>query len=198
MYQNFPLFRSHLDLAHQYWKMVLKEGDWALDATCGNGLDTLALAATLRAYKQWGLVGIDIQKKAVDHTRGLLQLNLSEEQMTSVHLFQQSHLQFPPLAYQHPIRVIVYNLGYLPGGDKSLMTQTATTLSSVETALQLLQPGGIVSITCYPGHEEGSLEQTALLQRLVSLKNSDWSVCHHTFLNRASSPSLILVQKSQK
>ena len=196
MVQHFPLFRSHLDLAHQYWNRILQEGDFAIDATCGNGQDSLALAKTLHLFKEWGLIGLDIQEKAIENTRTLLQSHLCEKTMTSVHLFKQSHAQFPLLAYQSPIRLIIYNLGYLPGGDKTLTTQTDTTLLSVETALEILLPGGILSITCYPGHKEGLLEQETLLKRLSTLNKGDWSVCHHTFSNRGSSPSLILIQKS--
>ncbi len=195
MYQNFPLFRSHLDLAHGYWKQLIQKGDWVIDATCGNGHDSLILASLI---EEGGVIGLDIQEIALQKTRQLLNTHLPEEKIPSIHLFQQSHLSFPSLAYQHPIRVVVYNLGYLPGGNKSLTTQTETTLPSIDAALQLLQPGGILSITCYPGHPEGAREETALISQLSHLKSSEWNVCHHTFSNRLAAPSLILVQKTVK
>jgi len=192
MHQHFPLFNSHLDLAHHYWKRVIGEGDWIIDATCGNGHDSLILAILLQ---NGGLIGLDIQQKALESTR--LRLNSSGIN-APIYLFQQSHVSFPALAYEHPIRLIVYNLGYLPGGDKSLTTQTDTTLTSINAALQLLEPGGLLSITCYPGHEEGGKEQEALISQLSQLKSSDWNVCHHTFPHRILAPSLLLIQKSCK
>ena len=56
-------------------------------------------------------------------------------------------------------KLIVYNLGYLPGSDKLLTTKTSSTLLSVEKALSLIAPNGAISITCYPGHEEGKKEE---------------------------------------
>ena len=83
---------------------------------------------------------------------------------------------FPKLAQQHPIRLVVYNLGYLPKGNKKLTTLTDSTLQSLENALALIQPGGVVSITCYPGHEEGAKEEAALLQKVAQLSPSSWNV----------------------
>jgi SAM-dependent methyltransferase len=195
MFQNFPLFRSHLDLAHQYWEQLLQDGDWAIDATCGNGHDTLYLAKILK--HSGGVIGIDIQEEAILRTKTLLQTHLSGESLSKVHLFHQSHIDFPQQAYTKPIRLIVYNLGYLPKGNKDLTTQTESTLASLQKALDLIMLGGIISITCYPGHAEGAQEEKSLLEMLQRLPPHQWNVCHHTFLNRQHSPSLLLIQKSK-
>jgi hypothetical protein len=189
----FPLFQSHLDLAHHYWEQILQPNDWAIDATCGNGHDTLKLAHILN--NTGGVIALDLQQQAIDQTTSLLQSHLSPEKLPHIHLFHQSHVEFPPLAYQHPIRLIVYNLGYLPKGNKQLTTLTSTTLSSLKRALQLIVPGGMISLTCYPGHAEGAKEQQALIQELSQLSPHQWNVCQHTFLNRFQSPNLILIQK---
>ena len=190
MQRNFPLFQSHLDLAHHYWDKLLQAGDWAIDATCGGGNDTLVLAKILANKGAGEVVAIDIQEEAIARTKSLLSPALAAK----VHLFNQSHTLFPSLAHGVPVRLVVYNLGYLPQGNKQLTTQTETTLQSVRLALDLILPGGAVSITCYPGHAEGAVEEKALLAQLTQLPSSHWNVCYHTFPGRKAAPSLILIQ----
>lgn len=190
MFHNFPLFQSHLDLAHQYWKRLLQEGDWAIDATCGRGRDTLMLATLVKGGE---VIAMDIQADAIAQTEQLLK---GCKKRAQVHLLQRSHQEFPDLAAHHPIKLIVYNLGYLPGGNKQYTTTTDVTLISVQKALTLLCPGGALSITCYPGHEEGAREEKALQTLCSTLPAANWNVCIHTFFNRKASPSLILIQSS--
>jgi SAM-dependent methyltransferase len=192
MQKNFPLFQSHLDLAHAYWGHLLQRGDWAIDATCGRGNDTRILAELL---SDGGVIGIDIQKEAIQETKKVLEASLALETFSKIHLFQQSHSDFPKLAEEVPVKLVVYNLGYLPRGDKKLTTETKSTLESVTKALELLVPGGALSIMCYPGHPEGALEEKALIAMLGALPQALWSVCRHTFLNRKDAPNLILVQR---
>ena len=192
---HFPIFHSHLDLAHHYWEKLLQKGDWAIDATCGNGNDTLKLAKIL-LEKQGGVIGIDIQQEAIALTNQLLESHFPLEDRAHVHLYCHSHTHFPPLAIEKPIRLVVYNLGYLPKGDKQKTTMTQTTLESVQKALDLIVPSGVVSITCYPGHAEGLKEELALFNEIANLPATTWNVCYHTFPNRMSAPSLLLIQKS--
>lgn len=194
MHRNFTLFQSHLDLAQSYWADLLQRGDWAIDATCGSGHDTLKLAQLVR--EEGGVIGIDLQEEAIAKTRGLLEGSLPFDALSRIHLYTQSHCHFPQVAAEKPIKLIVYNLGYLPGGDKQLTTMAQTTLESVSKALNLLQPGGACSITCYPGHAEGAVEERALLEMAATLPPSLWNVCYHAFPNRQRSPSLILIQKN--
>ena len=64
--------------------------------------------------------------------------------------------------YQGRVDLFMYNLGYLPGGDKSITTDSATTLKSLSSALELLAVGGLLCVVCYPGHEEGARESQAV------------------------------------
>ncbi len=189
---KFPLFQSHLDLAHKYWEDLIQSGDWAIDATCGAGNDTLKLAGFQGIG---GVIGVDIQEEAIVRTQELLGKSLPSDALSRVHLFQQSHADFPKLAKSVPVKLVVFNLGYLPKGNKQLTTMTQTTLQSVQKALELITPGGAVSITCYPGHPEGAVEQKALIEMLANLSAFIWNVCFLSFLNRKAAPSLILIQK---
>lgn len=190
----FPLFQSHLDLAHHYWQRLVQPGDCVIDATCGKGWDTLALARLALIPNAGMVYGLDIQEAAIAATRARLHAALDPNSFTRVHLYQQSHHHFPEEISAESIRLIVYNLGYLPGGDKSLTTQVDTTLQSLERALALLQGGGCISLTAYPGHREGEKEQRALIDFASALDPTLWSCCHHCWLNRQASPSLMLIQ----
>lgn len=186
---NF-LFRNHLSFAHFLWRNQLKRGDWALDATCGNGHDTLELASYVGS--QGGVIALDIQEEAIANARKRL-----PEGCSHVHFFHQSHTQFPSLALLNPIRLIVYNLGYLPGGDKALTTLSNTSLISLQTSLELLAPGGLITLTCYPGHEEGKKEEENLLNFCFNLPQKSWSASYHRWPSRSASipPSVITLFK---
>ena len=177
--RQFSLF----DLAHTFWIKTLRPGDWAIDATCGNGHDTLFLSEHCA-----GVIGLDIQPQALLNTR-------ERCRNKNIFLFHQSHRSFPALAHLAPIRLVVYNLGYLPGGSKAVTTMTLNTLKSVENALTLILPGGLVSITSYSGHIEGQKEEEALLSFCRSLCPKTWTVVFHKWLNRNKAPSLLLIQK---
>lgn len=194
MWQHFPLFQSHIDLAHDLWKSILQPGDIAIDATCGNGNDTLVLSKVCLQNNTGKIYAIDIQDSAINKAQLLLQEHLSNEQMRNIHFIKKSHAEFPKDILEKTVRAIVYNLGYLPGGNKTFTTQCETTLQSIHAALPLLKEGGIISITCYPGHPEGKKEENVLLNFLKVLKPNDWSSTHFQWVNRNNSPSLILIQ----
>lgn len=188
MRHSFALFSSHLDLAHRLWLQVVEPGSLVIDATCGNGHDTLFLS---QIEGIGALYAIDIQQEAIDAT-----LQRLSNAGRSAHLFRQSHALFPKEIALHSVKLIVYNLGYLPGGRKSLTTKVETTLSSLQAAQSLLSPGGGISITAYPGHEEGALEEQHILSTIQSWDRALWSCSHFRWVNRKNSPSLFFIQKS--
>ena len=172
----------HLFLAKELWKNFLQFSDIAIDATCGNGNDTLFLAGLCT------VIGIDIQPVAIQSTADLL-----ERHGKKALLQRLSHEHLDQLPLPHPPKLIVYNLGYLPRGDKTLTTKVETTLASVKKGLDLLAPAGALSITCYPGHEEGAKEEKKLLEWATQLGSDRYLVCHHTWLNRKGAPSLLWI-----
>lgn len=200
MHGGYPLFQSHLDLAHSYWKMLIKSGDIVIDATCGNGHDSVILAELALNTEEGAIHAFDIQAQALESTRQKIESHFPKEKAERIFYHQTCHSQLSQAIPQEhkAIKLVVYNLGYLPGGDKSKTTLLDTTLKSIEEAQKLIVPGGAISITCYPGHEEGKIEEEALLQLIAKLPPHTWSCCHHRWLNRKKSPSLILMQKSAK
>lgn len=165
-------FSKHLTMAHDYWAKIVNPDDLVIDATCGNGHDTkFLLSLTDR------VIACDVQPAAIEATR----------ERTGIEPRLCCHAE---LEVKEPVRLVVYNLGYLPGGDKQVTTRVESTLLSVEKFLPLVT--GAISITCYPGHEEGAREEAALLEWAATLPSDHWSICHHRWLNRARSPSLLM------
>lgn len=193
MRPTFPLFQSHLDLPHSYWKEVVKPGDTVIDATCGNGHDTLFLAKIALTDNSGHVFALDIQKTALQNTTTYLKENLPPQHFSRIHFHETCHSTFPET--QNTVKLIVYNLGYLPGGDKGLTTRVNSTLSSLKNAMRLLADGGVISITCYPGHAEGRKEEEALLKKLQSLPPFEWQCSHQCWINRKEAPSLLILQK---
>jgi tRNA G37 N-methylase Trm5 len=189
---TFSLFQSHIDLAHHYWKALVKEDDIVVDATCGNGHDTLFLAK----LKPQKLYSIDLQARALDSAKKLLLSHLSAEECASIEFVEGNHQTFPKEILSESVKLLVYNFGYLPGADKSITTLAESSLQSLKTALSLIVGGGAISLTCYPGHAEGLREEKSLLAFIETLNPREWSCCLHRWSNRNQAPNLLFLQKS--
>lgn len=189
---------SAVDFCHLLLRSHLNPGDWALDATAGNGHDTLFLARLVGTHGR--VFAFDIQPQAMEATRALLESNHIPQETFRLHQACHSTLaQYLPPESSSRFNAILFNLGYLPGGDKSIITTTATTESAVITALSLLQPGGLLLIVAYPGHDGGDSE-AALLRRLAqSLPIAEFHAAEFHALNARSPAPLVLVfQKSSR
>lgn len=184
------MFHSHIILAHALWQTIIKSGDTLVDATLGNGQDTLVLAKMLKGEGK--LIGYDIQQEALLKTQKNLEENLTPfEKNITIELNLACHSQ---IEVKDP-KIIVYNLGYLPGSDKSLTTHNHTTLQSIKRAEELIVSRGVISITLYPGHEAGLLEQEAVIAHIQSLSKKLWDIIWITWPNRIRGPSIVLCQK---
>lgn len=144
-------------LAQQRVAEVLESGDIAIDATAGNGHDTHFLAQSV--VPDGYVYAMDIQQQAIDQTRQRL-ANASEplapvQYICDSHTHLLKHLQ---CGHCGQIKVVMFNLGYLPGSDKSVITQTDSTLIALDAALSVLVPQGILSVMVYPGHPGGKSE----------------------------------------
>lgn len=198
MRKEFPIFQSHLDVAHSMWRTIVKPGDTVIDATCGNGHDTLVMA-NLALKDSFGTVyAIDLQEKAIESAQKLLQGALPSMLLHRIRYICGCHSSFPKEIKPGSVSLIVYNLGYLPGSNKSLTTLLNTTKESLVQALDIIKEGGLISITCYPGHPEGEIEEKALLEYVQNLNPRDWCCTHQRWVNRSAAPSLLLIQKAKQ
>ncbi len=195
------MYKPHIDLSHAYWKKIVKPCDHVIDATCGNGHDTLFLAELLFGDNSTGqenqgsLIAIDKQASALESCQRRLKGELPEEVLQKITYYQQCHSIFPASIEKGSVKLIVYNLGYLPGSDKTLTTLSDSTCQSITNALPLICQGGCISITCYPGTAAGKLEEEAVLTLASGIPKLQWSCCHHRWLNREHSPSLLIISR---
>ncbi|MGD2116741.1 MAG: class I SAM-dependent methyltransferase [Chromatiales bacterium] len=166
----------------------LHDGSIAIDATVGNGHDTVFLAE--RVGPNGKVFGFDVQQTALDNTKGKLQEN---NLLSRVELLHCSHARMAEKVaqqYHGRIAVIMFNLGYLPGSDKSIITQTQSTLPALQQTLQLLQQGGCLSIMLYPGHAGGDSEAEAVKHWADQL-DASWRVSHIS----TAGPQLLLIDR---
>ena len=188
--------KAHIHLAHSYWEKLLQIGDVVIDATCGNGHDTLFISQLILNDKHVGkLIAIDTQEEAIKSTQQRLQEKLASDLLQDISFYQQCHSIFPETILKNSVKLIVYNLGYLPGSDKTHTTLNTSTCTSVEHALTLICRGGAISITCYPGHKAGQIEEEALLKLIEKLPSKEWRCCYHRWINRQDAPSLIWIER---
>ena len=173
-----------------YASLTVAEGDTVVDATAGNGNDTLFLAERIGSAGQ--VYAFDIQGEALAVTEERLkQSNLT----TMVTLIRAGHEELTKHV-SGPVSVIMYNLGYLPGGNKQITTDYSSTVASLEQALALLKPGGIITIVLYPGHDAGRIEKEKLLAFCEAVPSSEYAVLYSRLVNQANDPpELIIIQK---
>lgn len=148
-----PTARAHREVA-----AVLREGDLAVDATAGNGHDTVFLAGLVGATGK--VIAFDVQEQAIASTRQRLAAAGLLERVELVH---GSHALICEHAAAASAAAVMFNLGYLPGGDHEVITRTEETLQALEAAAGVLRPGGVLTIVCYPGHAGGDEESAAVL-----------------------------------
>ncbi|MGB5564064.1 MAG: class I SAM-dependent methyltransferase [Sedimenticolaceae bacterium] len=138
------------ELAQQAVGESLEPGALAIDATVGNGHDTLFLAG--RVAPGGRVIGFDIQPRAIEGTRARL-ASAGLGSAATLKLCGHEHmLEQVPDAWSGKVSAVMFNLGYLPGGDKTRITQAETTISALDQALALLSIGGLISLLLYRGH----------------------------------------------
>ncbi|MDX1439180.1 MAG: class I SAM-dependent methyltransferase, partial [Rubricoccaceae bacterium] len=172
---------SVLAEAHRLLAAAIKPGDVVVDATTGNGHDTLHLA---KCVGPTGLViGFDVQQKALESTRLRLEEAGCLNQTVLLHAGHETMSDAIPEALERKgrganeqIAAACFNLGYLPGSDKSLITKPATTRVALRAALKLLRPGGVVTIVAYPGHVGGEKERDAIRKWATELSEEQFEV----------------------
>ena len=179
-------------LAADVLRQAIVPGDTVVDATMGNGHDTLFLCELVgeggRVY------AFDVQEAAVENTRKRLEEAHVADRAA---LFCLGHEH---MAEQVPqgVSAVVFNLGWLPGGDHRVTTHWETTRQAVESAMALLKPLGVLVVCAYPGHAEGDREREALTALLSALPPQRFNVLEQKFLNAGpGAPECFVIQKQK-
>lgn len=188
------------ELAHQLVRTALEttpEGvlKLAVDATVGNGYDTLWLAT--HVGPDGFIAGCDIQESAVEIARRRLEQSGIR---TGVELSVMNHARLAqtlPATWRESVSAIMANFGYLPGGDKSVISQRDTSLTMVSSLLPFLRTGGVMTLALYSGHPGGRVESEAILDYAGNLNPKAWKVLHCSFPNQTNSPpELVCIEKT--
>ncbi|XP_062091747.1 tRNA (mnm(5)s(2)U34)-methyltransferase, chloroplastic [Humulus lupulus] len=185
------------EVAHKVWERIVRKGDTVIDATCGNGYDTLTMLKLVAGESQQGRVyGLDIQKDALENTSSLLEQSVSPNEKELVKLFQICHSKMAEVLPEDTlVRLIAFNLGYLPGGDKTLITEPQTTLKALNAAKDIITPGGLISLVVYVGHPGGWQEWETVQEFASKLSIENWICCKLQMLNRPMSPIVVFLFK---
>ena len=175
--------------AEELLRQAIGPGAAVIDGTMGNGHDTLWLAQLVGENGR--VYAFDIQREAVERTRARLEEAGLSDRVT---LFHAGHERLAELVPE-PVDAAVFNLGWLPGADKSLRTQADTTLSAVGAALEKLKEGGLLTVCAYPGHEEGRIERDALVAWAQGLPPQSYDAMIRAYLNQPNDPPVLFAVK---
>lgn len=179
-----------LQYAHELLEGSINKGETVIDATCGNGNDTLFLSKI--TGENGHVLAFDIQNQAIINTKQLL----DDHKCNNVTVIQESHANFLKHVPAQKIGGAIFNLGYLPNSDKSVITKGESTLSAIHSILRHLKKNGLIVIVVYHGHQGGIQEKESLLKYLTSLNQKEFSVLKHKFINQKNDPPFVLaIQK---
>lgn len=179
---------SALEIINRVIDENVKEGDLCIDATAGRGNDTLHLC---RLVGDSGHVAaFDIQQDAVDSTKALLE---KHGMASCADVLLRSHSEMGELFEKESVSLIAFNFGWLPKGDHTINTRKETSIAAIEQGLELLKPGGIMTLIIYYGRDTGFEERDALLEYLPTLDSRKYTVIEMPFVNRPNCPPIPIV-----
>ena len=171
--------------SHELFRLQVKLGGIYIDATMGNGHDTLFLCEL--AGETGKVIAFDIQEKAINATELLLKEHHME---TRAKLCLDSHIHMDRYLEQDSVDGIYFNFGYLPGGDHNLATKPDTSVEAIKTGLGLLRKGGVMALCIYSGGDTGFEEKDCILEYLKGLAEKSYIVIVNTYFNRKNNPPI--------
>lgn len=180
--------KKPLELAHDFLAEIISKEDIVVDATMGNGYDTLFLA---RLAKQ--VYAFDIQEQALEKTS----LRLQEAGLANVKLLLQGHETVDQFVTE--VKAAIFNLGYLPSADKNIITKPQTTIEALEKLCRMLIKGGRIAVMIYYGHEGGDIERDAVMDFVSQLPQQEYTATIYRTLNQINNPPfLVMIEKLER
>ena len=173
-----------------FLEKVIEKGDVVIDATMGNGYDTVYLGNLVGENGK--VYAFDVQEEAIKSTRK----KVERDNMTSrVELILDGHENMDKYV-EGEVSCVLFNLGYLPRADHNIITKPETTIKAIKHSLNLLKPHGVISIAIYTGHEGGMEEKNSVYEFVKNLDQNEFNVLESGFINQINNPpQLILVEK---
>lgn len=180
------ILKNSLYLSHEIIQKTVKNGDTVVDATAGNGKDTVFLAELVgdkgRVYS------FDIQAAAIEKTAEKLKAKGLEKRVI---LINDSHANMCK-HIDGSVKAVMFNLGYLPGGDHDICTKAPSTIEAVESAMRLISVNGIITIVVYHGGDSGFEEKEQVLKYIQSIDSRQFTVSKTEFVNQINCPPILI------
>lgn len=181
-------------LAHLLVKDSIKPGDIVIDATVGNGYDTAFLIDLVKPDGH--VYGFDVQQAAIDTATNLLNDRWKVNCLTLIRANHAAMLDYIPSVHRGHIKLVMFNLGYLPGSDKQVKTRSESTLAALNSASLILSDMGMITVLAYPGHEGGDIETIQVSDWCRNLDPSNYRVSfHENHPENPAAPKLFVVTK---
>jgi len=184
------IFINGIEISKRICQSKLNNGDIAVDCTMGNGFDTEFLCCLVGDKGK--VYAFDIQESAVMNTqKKLLESNLLER----AEIILDGHQNVDKYIREN-VKLVIFNLGYLPRGNHEITTKKETTIEAVQKCLDILEPNGIILLIIYTGHENGKTEKEALECFTSKLNQKEYNVANICFTNQINNPpQLICIEK---
>ncbi|MEK4885719.1 class I SAM-dependent methyltransferase [Bacillus sp. FSL W8-0223] len=179
-----------LPYARTLLEKAVTPGDAVVDATMGNGHDTVFLANLVG--EKGTVFAFDVQTEALKKTKERLEQHQLTDRVVLYHRGHEELIRTIPEKFHGKITAAIFNLGYLPGSDKSIVTKPKTTKEAVEQLLEIMAPGGVIVLVVYHGHEEGKREKDELCSFVRSIDQSIAHVLLYQFINQINDPPFII------
>lgn len=188
------MLEQAVPFSHTLLRKVVTTGDIVVDATAGNGHDTLFLAELVGETGH--VYAFDIQTQAIEKTKKRIEKANITTNITYV-LDSHSHLeQYVKEEHKQKISAAIFNLGYLPQSDKTKITTATSTIPAIEQLLKHLLPNGLVILVVYSGHDGGEEEKEAVLAFAKQLPQEAFQVLQYGFINQRNTPPFVIaIQK---
>ena len=172
-----------LSMVHEFLRQHVSPGAVCIDATAGKGRDTALLCRL--AGETGRVLAFDIQPQAVAQTKALL-----DGEGLRAEVILDSHANMGAYAQENSVDCIVFNLGWLPGGDHTVFTHADSTIAAIEAGLKLLRKDGVMCVSIYYGGASGYEERDALLEYVRTIDPAQYTVLVTQFANRAGAPPI--------
>ncbi|MDI7815687.1 class I SAM-dependent methyltransferase [Clostridioides difficile] len=180
------------DINKFYLEKVIRKGDIVIDATMGNGYDTMYLAE--KVGEEGFVYAFDVQEEAIKSTSKKIE---KEGYIDRVKLILDGHENMNKYIKEE-VSCVLFNLGYLPRAKHSIITKPNTTLKAIKLSLKMLKENGVISIAIYTGHDGGQEERDCIYNLINNLSQDEFNVLESRFLNQVNNPpQLILIEKKK-
>ena len=182
----YTRFDNAVKASHILLGEYLKDGMDVLDMTMGNGQDCFFM---LEKIGQKGLLyAFDIQKEALENTKKIL----NDFSSDNYSLILDSHENCDKYVMDNSIDAVIFNLGYLPCGNKEIYTRPETTLIALEKSLRLLKRCGVIFLVSYIMHDQGK-EHAKIMEYIGLLEQRAYNVFVLQYANQKNDPPVLTV-----